>query len=448
MASATSTAPKIQLPDLPLEVPGRDLKTGWRDYFSKNRPDPDQIARLVVQLHDAKRDADVVAVIEAAILHGQSQPWMYEVLATAMKVIGRPQADIERVLLSAVDFSAVDVPNMLLSAAYLNRYGLPTRALSLFRQATELSPSHPDAYVQGLKLARDVKDIDGIEWAATGILTHVWNKDHEELHRQAEDAIAEAEALLKKTGDQKRIEQFQSRVIAARQRDLVLKLTWNGSADLDMSVDEPLGTVCSRQNRYSRGGGVLVHDGYGPKPQNSHELYVCPRAAPGEYKVTIHHVVGNVVGKQAKLSIIRHQGTGDETTNSQIVTLVGKETVLRLGLKEGRRTELSAEVPVSASTQRVQPDRYAVAKSILDAGNAQPPRVTGIDPIRQRDILFQNLGGFQAAAQPVVQNFSEGVQLGAMAVVSPDRRYVRLSLNPTFTAITDVFTFTFAGNSP
>jgi hypothetical protein len=33
-----------------------------------------------------------------------------------------------------------------------------------------------------------------------------------------------------------------------------------------------------------------------------------------------------------------------------------------------------------------------------------------------------------------------------MAVVSPDRRYVRLSLAPTFTAITDVFTFSFAGS--
>lgn len=432
-----------------MDLPGKDSKVAWREFFKANVPDPEKIAKLVVQLHDAKRDADVVAVLEAAILNGQSQPWMYEVLATAMQVIGRPQAEIERVLLSAVDFSAVDVPNMLLSAAYLNRYGLHSRALSLYRQATQLSPGHSDAYVLGLKLAREAKDLDGMEWGAVGILTQAWGKEHVELHRLADDAVAEAEQLLKKLGNAKRSEEFRAKIAEARQRDLVIRLTWNGDADLDLGVLEPLGTVCSRQNKFSRGGGVLVHDGFGPnnpKTQNAYELYVCPMAASGQYKLTIRHVVGNVVAKQAKLTVITHQGTPQEKTSTEVVTLAGVETIVRVELKDGRRTELLNAVPVAGMVPRViQPDRFKVASDILQAGYTKVEEAKRIERVRQRDVLLQNAGAFQAAVQPVVRNFSEGVQFGAMAVVSPDRRYVRLSLNPTFTAITDVFTFTFAG---
>ena len=46
--------------------------------------------------------------------------------------------------------------------------------------------------------------------------------------------------------------------------------------------------------------------------------------------------------------------------------------------------------------------------------------------------------------QPVVAFVPSGVQLTALAVVSGDRRYVRISSSPLFTSLTDVFTFSFA----
>jgi hypothetical protein len=287
--------------------------------------------------------------------------------------------------------------------------------------------------------------VDAIEWAAVGILTQAWGKNHEDLHLLADDAVAEAEQILTSQGKEKQLQQFQAKIAVARQRDLVLKLTWNGSADLDLIVEEPLGTVCSRKNKFSRGGGVLVHDGFGPKAQNAYELYVCPMAAAGEYKLTVHYVVGEVVAKQAKLTIIRHQGGLDETTTTQSVSLAGTDTVLRLGLKSGRRTELSADVPVTGYLPAAPPaDRYKVASQIQRADYSSADQAKAIERVRHQEVLRQN-GGFQAAVQPIVRTFGEGVQLGAMAVVSPDRRFVRLNLNPTFTAITDVFTFTFAG---
>ncbi len=49
--------------------------------------------------------------------------------------------------------------------------------------------------------------------------------------------------------------------------------------------------------------------------------------------------------------------------------------------------------------------------------------------------------GYSATITPV----SEGVQLSVTAVVSADRRFVRLTLQPNFTSITDVFTFQATG---
>ena len=426
--------------EIPLTPGPGDSKQAWRAYFRENKPTQDQVSRLVVKLHEAKRDADVVIVIEAAILAGQSQAWMYEVLAGAMQVTGRPQAEIERVLLSGVDFTAVDVPNMLFAAAYLTRYGLRSRALQIYRQASTLAPWRPESYVLGLKLAREAKDPEALEWAATGILTQAWNKDHESLHRQAEEAVAEADKMFEKQGKPDRLKQFRDQIAAARQRDLVLKLSWNGDADLDLIVEEPLGTVCSRQFKYSRGGGVLVHDGVGPNPKDTYELYVCPVASTGDYRITVRYLFGNVVAKQAKLTVIRHQGTSEETASSQAIVITGEETVVRLALKAGRRTELGPVIADQVTDiRRPGKTRQQEVSEIQQVVHSEE------EYVRQRDILFQNLGGLQAAVQPVIRVIPEGVQATATAVVSPDRRYVRLNMNAVFSAVTDVFTFTFAG---
>ncbi len=69
---------------------------------------------------------------------------------------------------------------------------------------------------------------------------------------------------------------------------------------------------------------------------------------------------------------------------------------------------------------------------------AQRPFVTGIIPV---------VGDFAAAQQPVVVVLSEGTQLSVQAVVSSDRRFVRLTLVPFFSRIGPVETFTYDGET-
>ena len=58
--------------------------------------------------------------------------------------------------------------------------------------------------------------------------------------------------------------------------------------------------------------------------------------------------------------------------------------------------------------------------------------------------LIPVVGNGAVGFQPVVQPVSEGIFLQVIAVISADRRFVRLSLGPQFNNIVDVFTFSFA----
>ena len=66
----------------------------------------------------------------------------------------------------------------------------------------------------------------------------------------------------------------------------------------------------------------------------------------------------------------------------------------------------------------------------------QRPFVTSVTPV---------VGDFAAAQAPVIVVLSEGTQLNVQAVVSNDRRFVRLTLVPFFSKIGDVEEFTFEG---
>ena len=57
------------------------------------------------------------------------------------------------------------------------------------------------------------------------------------------------------------------------------------------------------------------------------------------------------------------------------------------------------------------------------------------------------VGDFAAAQQPVIVVLNEGTSMSIQAVVSNDRRYVRMTVVPYFTQIGDVNTFTFEGTS-
>jgi general secretion pathway protein D len=76
------------------------------------------------------------------------------------------------------------------------------------------------------------------------------------------------------------------------------------------------------------------------------------------------------------------------------------------------------------------------AASISD--QSQTPFVTSVTPV---------VGDFAAAQAPVIVVLNEGTTLSVQAVVSQDRRFVRLTLIPFFSQIKDVKEFQFTGST-
>ena len=426
----------------PLDANAATPTDVWNDYFAKRKPRDEDVRRVCMQLNEARKFEHLEALIEAALRHNQSQPWMFPVLASTKKYLGRPEEDVERVLLSQVDLSGTDVHSMVYSGAYLTRFGAERKALELYRQASQVEPTRPEPYVLGLKLAVKLKDADSIRWAACGILINAWTKDHERLHRAAEDAAADAIRSLRQSGQTAQADAFAAAIAEAHQRDLVLKLSWVGQGDLDLIVEEPWGTICSLDNPQSTGGGVLVHDGSGPDPDDCFDEYVCALGAPGYYRVRIRHVWGEVVGKRARLEVIRYQGMPNESREVLTVPLAAEDATVRISVREGRRAQRLriAKTPDPAVSQLPPKSRRGLRDMVGPMGDGQ--RKSG----RRFGNSRRGGGTGQTGFTPIVSWLSEGASLSAMAMVSGDRRYVRLSLQPSFNQITDVFTFSFINN--
>ena len=461
-AAPEATARSSDTGPIPLLASGVDPVQGWQDYFAGNTPHPARVREVVLQFNDKRDHEQVIALLEAAITAGQAQPWMYEALALTMDVVGRPREEVERVLLSNVDFSVVNVPNTLYSAAMLTRFDRRDRALSLYRQAAKMDPSRAETYVLALKLANDLEAPAEIGWSAAGVLAYVWTRDWQDRHREA-DAIAKSwDKSLRMKGQVKEADALAAEVAAGRIRDLDCELTWSGTGDLDLVIDEPRGSVCSFETTRTSGGGVHVHDGYGPDQKNTWERYVCPRGFAGDYRIRVRHMSGEIVGKRATLKITRHAGTPSEKVETIPIPLDARERVVKISLETGRLDAPTPVAPDDAAARlkpvpqawkkrlvaaRQQRVNQAVAQQVAGAGGGGGGGVEPAVFAQAAGQAGQTLAGTLlpagAAYQPVITVLSEGATLSASAVVSADRRYVRLSLSPAFTALTDVFTFSF-----
>jgi hypothetical protein len=354
-----------------------------------------------------------------------------------MKIQKYPQEDVERVMLSMTDFGGADFHSMITSAAYLARLDSFETALRMYRQAARISPERHEPYVLAFRHAMKLNSEDDIVWSACGILKYDWSKDHLQSHRDAGDALAALEKTLEKKNDTDRLSKLRAAIDDARQRDVVIELTWSGTGDLDLEVEEPYGSICSFSQPQTMSGGFLLNDGFGPRPEDCHETYVCPQGPSGEYRVRVKHSWGQIVGQRATLTLTTHQGTPDAKREQRTIVLESGMGATSVNLADGRRTQMR----LVASGPRPLDRRVA--------GRPIPRRQFDPDLNRAAMEFAQSRGavvGF-VGFQPVIQTLTEGATLGATAVVSPDRRYVRLGLSPVFSNITDVFTFSFFGGA-
>jgi hypothetical protein len=428
----------------------------WYRRFQQKTFPPKDLIRMVGSLHAAERHDENVALMTAAITLGQSQPWMYDVLPLSMKLAGRPQHEIERALTSRIDFTTTNIESLLHSAARMSALDGKELALELYQQAAWLDPTHPIPYAMAMNLARKAKDVDATEWACTGILTHVWTKDFQKRHDAARDAAADTVQELFKAGKMERLKTFKAAMTQAERRDLLIKVEWSGNGDLDLRIKEPLGTTCSVGQTKTASGGLHIHDGFGPRRENCYEEYICVEAASGTYELQIEHVDGNIVSKRCVVTIVSHIGSSSKRVFRDVLTLDGAGSglvaTLPFKLENGRRKELGPKPQKQPAAQGVT--RLTRQQIIARVRQGQPPargQVAGQGGAGRGATTGAGFrlpaGAFTAGVgfTPVIGVINEGVSLTANAVVSADRRFVRISVAPFFNTLRDIQTFSFQG---
>ena len=370
---------------------------------------------------------------------------MYEVLSLSMEIENYPKDQVERVLLSMTDFGAVNFENMMYSAKYLARFERKSGAIRLFEQASRMVPEHHEPYVWGLKLVKEDGTNEQLKWAACGILKHYWSANRETLHNQAEDAVWNRIRKLKATGNEEEIQKLTTAMKEAKQRDVIVRVEWNGDADVDLSIEEPPGTICSFETQQTYAGGIHLHDGIGPEQTQCYEEYVCPMGATGTYRVEVKNSFGKLVGNRVTATVHTNVGSPEEKKFSRTLIVEESTAGFSFELAKGRRQQ-----PRKLALLNIRPQRQ------LPVVNRKIQRVRHVQLNQQRAEVLAEFAQDQGLAPrnagaigfaPVVETLMDGARLDAAAVISADRRYVRMTLAPRFSTITDVFTFSLPGGN-
>lgn len=449
---------------------GQSLAAAWDAWFAKwKKLLPKDEAGLAQATADLERDLretsrrlvaeerydEAVAAFEAAVRNSTPRPWMYEALSVAMQASGASPAELERALMSAADLGAGDVDHFLYLAHYMARVGLDRRALAMFREVAELDPSRTDALIAAMNTAERLNDADALRWATVAVLSQEWTGAEKAAGDQAMRQAQAMLARLRKENPQA-ADAFQKEVDAARARDLVVRVSWTGDADVDMSMLEPSGTICSFRQPRTTGGGVILGDTFShdaaASAEGYSETYVCAQAFPGEYQLMLKKVWGKVTSGQVKVEVIAKNGK----PATMQVDLADGTNVIRFALDQGRRQEPLEEVKVANAIR----DQAEMGRNLLaqQLGEAIDPRAVAAAQAARAGTLAGNagalngvggllpipipvLGGGAVGFRPVVTKLPEGANLAANAVISADRRYVRISSMPLFSKVGKVLAF-------
>jgi hypothetical protein len=313
-----------------------------RFYSSKDdkKTDPEKLRETVRLLNQSRKFREVHAALLGYLKHhsGATEAWMYEALALAIELNQGPAGDIKKALEYAADRAQqTHNPNDLVSVAdKLFLKGYYQRVGPLLDEAMQRVPHRFEPLAMSINLAQKTKDPLRMADSIERLLSLGWPGRDEYFRIESRNQADGLAKLLREDGRSADAELLLAKLVASEARDVVVRLTWDGEADFDLIVDEPLGATAKYETPRTVFGGSLISNGYGSHPE---EIYVCPRAFDGDYRVAVSTIWTDPSKPVTRLTLetLTHEGTPQEKKQVYSLSPDGPGKPIVLTLKGGRR---------------------------------------------------------------------------------------------------------------
>ncbi len=430
----TLVNPKTDAGRLALSL-DKNPKKMWNQAVDWTVTDPGLIIATADFLMGFDEYGHAAEVLKAGMRKGlTTEPWAHEALQVALQMSNASPEEIERAALSGIDLDPAD-PKVYLKAAKaeaeLKNHDL---AVALCRRAADRDPDQPAAYANALAYAEKARAVspDTVEWAATGLLHRDFGQtDGVDYHARVREMLPRFVARFDAAGV--RADGVRRAVTEQTQRDLTIELLWQGAADLDLTVTEPGGTVCSGIAPRTVGGGVLAGDRIEQSDDGRAEVYTAASAFSGTYRLGVRTAFGRPIGNTATIKVTRFKGTPKESHDLLTVDLAAG-TPVEVRLDGGSRTELvpvnpdvttmrtdAANAPVSAGT-----GSRGLGGGFATAGSATTSAVGGSGPDSRLPLVVQPWD------QVLPGSGGAAADMRATYRLNPDRRTYSVSARPVF----------------
>ena len=384
---------------------GNDPFKYWDDYFARTKyktpaEAENDLFTTVSEMFKAKRldyaEAAIKSFLKPEHHQKDAQPWMYELLVKCIESRKGGDAEArkrdERDIQQTIGFAAflakrtrnpkdlIRVADMLVLRGLYGPVGAPgyrTNIGELIDMAAEKEPANAYPPMMSVNLALHDKDPKRMADAAERLLSLGWPGIDDKMRRDVKEQVKALADSLKVDGKAEESDALMARLAESEARDVYIRLTWKGEADIDMSVAEPLGATAKFQVPRTVLGGAIVKNGYGSHPE---EVYVCPRAFDGDYAIAVEKIVDYDEAKpvnEATLEVILHEGTAEERREAHKINLLKPEPiVVRMPKGKGRRKVVlpyvaSPEAPtVAAPKPKDDPKKAATQPNPTRSGGA------------------------------------------------------------------------------
>jgi hypothetical protein len=338
----------------------------------KDRTDPDALRRTVRDLNRLGRTKEVHAALLGYLTNRRNphEVWMYEALASAIELNNGAAADVKKALNYAADLAqASHNPNLLFSAAdklywrdHFERVG------PLLDETMPLVPHRVEPIVMSVNLALKTKDPVRMADAVERLFSLGWPGQDDYLRQDAANQVDALAKTLREDGKAQEADQLLAKLVASQARDVFVRLVWDGDADFDLLVNEPLGATASYQTPRTVFGGSIVKNGYHNNPE---EVYVCPRGFDGDYTISVSTIYTNELKPVTRLTLetIIHEGTGEEKKEIHNLSPDKSNPPVVIHLTAGRRKKV---LPFVDPTAELMKAAEGAMKKLKPPANAKP----------------------------------------------------------------------------